>query len=65
MQTETDLKGVNTPNVPLQDLELVKRSAIRNGHTGSDASAVRFAIVELAKRLRQEEPDNGHPSHPG
>ena len=52
MQTETDLKGVNTPNVPVQDLELVKKAAIRNGHTGSDAATVRFAIVELAKLLR-------------
>jgi hypothetical protein len=50
-----DTRYVTTPKVPAADLDRVRHEAIRNGYNDADASAVRFAIVELAKQLRERD----------
>lgn len=52
-QTKTIVSHVG--NVPKEDVDLIRPYAQRNGHAAAVASVIRFAVVELAKRLRAEQ----------
>jgi len=51
-------RDVNSNNVPAEDLDFLRPFAIRNGHNKSDAAAARWAVIELASRLRKEQQDD-------
>ena len=49
-------KPLTVTRLPLEALDLVRAKSVKDGNQDSYASALRYAVMELAKRLRQEEP---------
>lgn len=49
-----ELRIVQVTKVPVDALDALRAAAIRDGRPDSDASVMRYAAVELARRLRSE-----------
>ncbi len=49
-----DTKIISVTNVPTIDLEFLKPYARRQGFSEQGATLVRYAVIELARRIRAE-----------
>ena len=47
------VKTIRVGDVPVEALEFLKPLARSNGHSEADAAVARFAIVELARRIKE------------
>ena len=50
------LTAVNARDIPVEAIEMLRPHAVRAGHSASsDGAVIRFAIVELTRRIKEEE----------
>lgn len=47
------VRNIQCRDVPAEAIEFLKPLARSNGHSESDAAVARFAIVELARRIKE------------
>lgn len=48
-----NVRTIRVGDVPVEAIEFLKPLARSNGHSESDAAVARFAIVELARRIKE------------
>jgi hypothetical protein len=55
-----EVVDVSVQGVPLETLDFLRSYAKRQGHSRGNAGVLRFAAVELERRLRKEASDEKH-----
>ena len=48
-------KPLTVTRLPLEALDLVRAKSVKDGNQDSYASALRYAVMELAKRFREDD----------
>ncbi len=53
MCEEVSVRTIRVGDVPSEAIDFLKPLARSNGHSETDAAVARFAIVELARRIKE------------